>query len=506
MRYIKSMSAPTPPYLYELNTMDFLIRMGTDPGCPLPLNQLQGDFFQGLRDNGFGYVWMMGMWERSPASRQEALDLPGLQAEYDEALGTWTADDVAGSPYAVRQYLPDPRFGQWKDLKKFKEHLNGLGLRLILDFVPNHTALDHPWVSERPEVYLSVSRRERDALNHDHFHETAPGRYTAHGRDPYNEPWTDTLQLNYAEPETRELLMQELERIALYCDGVRCDMAMLVLNRVFAQTWGHVFAGPMPEGEFWSEAIARIKSQYPGFVFIAESYWGTEWELQQLGFDYTYDKILYDRMVASDADDVRGHLRADLQYQFRSLRFIENHDEPRVRAVMDEDQARAAAVVAMTVPGLKLVHDGQTEGKTVRVPVQLIRGPEETPDPVTTYFYQTLFDFTGSDAFAEGEWMLCDVRPSSEGNESYQRILAWAWRFENEMRAVIINYAPEAAQARVMLPWIPEAHEPVVFNDHAHDEVYDRERHELRAEGLYVDLGPWRSHWLSCNLHVGAPV
>ncbi|MCA9403085.1 MAG: alpha-amylase [Candidatus Omnitrophica bacterium] len=362
------MSTPTPPYLYEINTMSFLIRMGDDGERPLPLAKLHGDFFSGLRDRGFGYVWMMGMWERSPASRQEALDHPDLQREYTAALGNWEAADVTGSPYAVRRYQPDPRFGKWKDLKKFKEHLNGLGLKLILDFVPNHTALDHPWVSERPESYLCANREQRDALNHDHFHEIVPGRYAALGRDPYLDPWTDTLQLNYADPETRELIIQELERIAMYCDGLRCDMAMLVVNRVIRQTWGHLIGADLPPEEFWSEAITRIKDQHPGFVFIAESYWNMEWELQQMGFDYTYDKVLYDRLLNSDAGDVRGHLCADLEYQFRSLRFIENHDEPRSLAVMDEAQARAAAVVALTVPGLKLIFDGQTDGRTAPGP------------------------------------------------------------------------------------------------------------------------------------------
>ncbi|MBZ0166699.1 MAG: alpha-amylase, partial [Candidatus Omnitrophica bacterium] len=373
------MPDPQSPYLYEINTMLFLTRRGKKPHEPLPLAKLEGDFFSGLRNNGFGYVWMMGMWERSAAARQEALDLPELQKEYARALGPWTADDVPGSPYAVHRYKPDPRFGKWKDLKRFKERLNGLGLRLILDFVPNHTAVEHPWVEERPECYVRVSRQQRDALNPQHFHEISPGRYAAHGRDPHLEPWTDTLQLNYADPETREVLMQELERIALYCDGLRCDMAMLVVNRVFQQTWGHLIDQPLPPEEFWVEAIARIKGQYPDFVFIAESYWSMEWELQQMGFDYTYDKVLYDRLVSSTAEDVQGHLQADMEYQNRSLRFIENHDEPRVLSVMDEGQARAAAVVAMTVPGLKLVFDGQSDGLTVKLPVQLSRDPEEEP-------------------------------------------------------------------------------------------------------------------------------
>lgn len=498
------MSLPNPPYLYEINTMEFLTRLAANKGKVRQLAELDGEFFNGLRDRGFGYVWMMGMWQRSPVSRRIAIEHAGLQKEYKALLGNWTEDDVPGSPYAIHKYQPDPRFGKWKDLKNFKDHLNGLGLKLILDFVPNHTALDHPWLKERPQNFVLANREQRDSSNPQHFLELSSDQFVAYGRDPYLDPWTDTLQINYADPETRSMLIAELEHVSQYCDGLRCDMAMLVVNRVFEQTWGHIVQRPMPDQEFWVEAIQHIKSIYPHFVFMAESYWNMEWELQQMGFDYTYDKVLYDRLVHSDADDVRGHLHADLGYQFRSLRFIENHDEPRAATSMDESKARAAAVVAFTVPGMKLVFDGQTDGKKIRMPVQLKRAPEENPNLVMTYFYETLFDFINSDVFVEGEWSLCEVYPSSDGNESHQRILAWAWRFEDEMRAVIINYAAEAAQARVKLPWIPEAHGPVIFDDHAVDEVYDRDRQELRAEGLYVDLGPWQSHWLSCSLHVDA--
>ena len=105
-----------------------------------------------------------------------------------------------------------------------------------------------------------------------------------------------------------------------------------------------------------------------------------EYTLQQQGFDYCYDKRLYDRLAHEDAAAVRGHLQADLAYQARLLRFIENHDEPRAAPTFGP-RARAAAVVMSTIPGARLYHDGQLDGYRTHIPVFLTRGPVEEPDP-----------------------------------------------------------------------------------------------------------------------------
>src|SRR5207302_3088107 len=119
-------------------------------------------------------------------------------------------------------------------------------------------------------------------------------------------------------------------------------------------------------GEFWTDARAAV----PDLLLIAEVYWDLEWRLQQLGFDFTYDKRLYDRLLHSPARDVAAHLTADDDYQRRSVRFIENHDEPRSASVF-EDRVTAAAVVMSTVQGMRFYYDGQFEGRRVHVPVQL---------------------------------------------------------------------------------------------------------------------------------------
>ena len=122
------------------------------------------------------------------------------------------------------------------------------------------------------------------------------GAVLANGRDPYFPAWPDVVQLNAFAEELRGAATDVLTGIAEQCDGVRCDMAMLMMNDVFARTWGGR-VGPAPQTDYWPEVIGRVRESHPGFLFLAEAYWDLEWDLQQQGFDYCYDKRLYDRLL-----------------------------------------------------------------------------------------------------------------------------------------------------------------------------------------------------------------
>ena len=234
------------------------------------------------------------------------------------------------------------------------------------------------------------------------------GTVFALGRDPFFPAWPDVLQLNAFHPGLRQAVIETLSEIAGQCDGVRCDMAMLLLNPIFERTWG-TRAGPRPADDYWASVIPAIKERHPGFKFIAEAYWDLEWELQQQGFDHCYDKKLYDRMEHGDAENVRLHLLADRAYQDGMVRFIENHDEPRAAAAFPPGKARAAAVAVLTLPGARLLHEGQLEGRKVRLPVFLGRRPEERRDDNLHSFYVRLLGVVARDAFHDGEWRLCDA-------------------------------------------------------------------------------------------------
>ena len=360
------MSRPT---VYELNTAVWL--------GSRRLDEVPGDAWDAIASLPVDAVWLMGVWRRSPAGLAIARADPGLDAGMRAALPDLRNEDVIGSPYCVREYVVDERFGGPQALAHARAQLAARGLALILDYVPNHVAPDHPWLDDRPGCFLHGSDAEL-AADPGAFLRT-PAGIVARGRDPYFAPWPDVVQLDAFSAELREAVAGTLDSIAGQCDGVRCDMAMLMTNEVFARTWGER-AGPPPPDEYWPALIERVKRDHPDFLFIAEAYWDMEWTLQQQGFDHCYDKRLYDRLVHEDAQSVRGHLQADASYQERLIRFIENHDEPRAAATFPPARARAAAVVASTLMGARLFHDGQLDGLRVHIPVFLGRGPAEPAD------------------------------------------------------------------------------------------------------------------------------
>ena len=336
---------------------------------------------------GFNAVWLMGVWERSPEGIRISMANDGLLADFRRALPDFTDQDNVGSPYCVRRYTVDAHLGGPEALAVVRRKLADRGLSLLLDFVPNHVAPDHPWVTDASRVFHPG--RRRGPAPEPRFICCSRGKVLACGRDPYFPAWPDVLQLNAFDPGLRSSAVKTVQEIADQCDGVRCDMAMLMMSNVFERTWGSR-AGTRPDSDYWPHLIPAVKGRHPGFQFIAEAYWDMEWELQQQGFDYCYDKRLYDRLEHDSAESVRLHLCADLPYQEKLVRFIENHDEPRASAAFTPEKHRASAVTALTLPGACLIHEGQMEGRRVRLPVFLARRPEESPDSDLLAFYRTL--------------------------------------------------------------------------------------------------------------------
>src|SRR4029077_7956128 len=229
-----------------------------------------------------------------------------------------------GSCFAITNYKVHSDFGGEVALEGLRNRLHERGMRLLLDFVPNHTALDHGWVQEHPEFYVQGTDEQllHEPQNYVRINVGPKGRVLAYGRDPYFSGWPDTLQLNYAESSLQDAMQLELEGIAERCDGARCDVAMLILPDVYERTWG------LRMEPFWPKAIESIRSKRPDFLLMAEVYWDLEWTLQQQGFDYTYDKRLYDRLRDGHTGPVRDHFRADKKFRKKSARFLENHDKP----------------------------------------------------------------------------------------------------------------------------------------------------------------------------------
>ena len=467
---------PSSPVIVEVNAWTMLSRLGSAVPQPITLAGVPGSEWDRLARPRTDAVWLMGVWTRSPAGRRIALAHPDLQHEYDRALPDVTPEDVVGSPYSIHAYVPDARFGGRAGLAAARGELARRGLKLIVDFVPNHVAIDHPWTEHFPDCFI----RE--------------GNLCARGRDPYFPPWTDTAQLNAFSPAWRQRAVETLLDIAKQADGVRCDMAMLALSSIFSRTWGDR-AGEVPETEFWREVIDEVRIRHPDFLFIAEAYWEMEWELLSLGFDYCYDKRLYDRLANGDAWGVREHLRADLPYQQRLLRFLENHDEPRAAARLSPAQNRAALLALATLPGAKLLFDCQTEGHRVKLPVQLGRQPDEDDDTALARFCRRLFDLAFTTPFREGTWALCDTHGWPD-NSSHRSLLAWTWSHGDQCAIVVINYSAEASQGRVRLPKTLLTGKKLLITDALAGNRFERDMAEVGAQGLFVDLRPWAFHVL----------
>jgi len=490
---------PNYPTLYEINTWIWLSELSHKYGKTVDLSSVPSPEWDAIGAYGFDAVWLMGVWKRSPAGIAIANQNLGLVNDFHGALPDFRVDDNVGSPYCVRDYVVDRYLGGPEGLAIARGELLKRGMNLVLDFVPNHVAPDHPWTVGHPEYFI---RGTVDDLRNDASSYMKLGACVfALGRDPYFPAWPDVLQLNAFDSGLRHAVIETVSSIAQQCDGIRCDMAMLFLNNIFERTWGER-AGMRPHTEYWTDLISAIKTSFPGFLFIAEAYWDVEWELQKKGFDFCYDKKLYDRLEHSNAESIRLHLCAELAYQSKLLRFIENHDEPRAAASFTPAKERAAAVTIATLPGLKLFHEGQFEGRKVRLPVFLGRRPKEAFDRDLQVFYKSLAEAIDRPVFREGEWCLCE-RTGWPDNASFQNLVAWSWHNDDERYLIVVNLSDSSAQAKVQVPWPDAGGRKWQLLDARLGVAYERDGDEMLAPGLYVDLWPWSFHFFQCLPRTG---
>ena len=354
------MPRPRYPSLFQVNTRVRLSELAAGLGRPATLDDVPDAELDQLAADGFDLVWFLGVWQTGEAARRVSASNPEWLAEYRRVLPDFRESDVCGSCFAVRDYHVHADFGGDEALARLRERLRERGLRLILDFVPNHVAPDHPWVDEHRDFFIegTQAQLEEEPQNWRRLETAGGSGILAYGRDPYFAGWPDTLQLNYGNPALQEAMLGELARIA---GAVR----RRPLRHGDAGAAGGLRADVGDHGEpFWPRATAAVRAQAPDFLFLAEVYWDLEWTLQQQGFDYTYDKRLYDRLVAGPARPVREHLLAGLDFQDHLARFLENHDEPRAAATFPLDVHRGGGRHHVPWPRTALPPPGPARGPT----------------------------------------------------------------------------------------------------------------------------------------------
>lgn len=468
----------------EINTWPWLSELSELAGRPLTLADVPDRAWDALATFRFDAVWLMGVWHRSPAGRAVAQADRDVRASSAAVCPRFQVSrDVVGSPYSVGAYDVDAALGGNAGLAAARGALARRGLKLVLDFVPNHTGPDHPWIAEHPEYYLPGTEAEREAQP-ERFFRSAHGEVLAHGAPSPNpaEAWRDTAQLNAFHGGVRDAAVRTLDGIAARCDGIRCDMALLLEGDAFARTWGDR-AGPRPAREYWDEVIPAVRARHPSFLWIAEAYAGSEWPLQQRGFDLCYDKdLLYERLARGTARSLLEHLQgAGLDFQRRLLHFIENHDEPPAEEVFrPRERLWMAAVAIATLPGSSLWHAGQLEGRWGRAPVQLGRSVS------TRDSYRQLLGVTDRPALREGAWALCPVTHSGS-------MVAWCWAKGDDRVVVVLNVSEdERTWGHVAVPWSDLAGRRFRLRELLRDEDLGlREGTDLLEGRLYVGPRRW---------------
>jgi glycosidase len=479
------------PSLFQINIRVWLTALASQLGRPATLDDIPDAELDRLAGAGFEWLWLLSVWQTGSASQRVSRSIPELRHEFETTLPDLREEDIAGSGFAITGYSAHTRLGGDAALGRLRDRMRKRNLRLMLDFVPNHVALDHPWVYSDSEYFISGTQADldREPQNYTRVARTNGDVILAHGRDPFFPGWTDTLQLDYSNPATQEAMLAALQKIAGQCDGVRCDMAMLVLPDVFERTWGR---RPQP---FWPRAIPAVHEHVSDFCFMAEVYWDLEWTLQQQGFDYTYDKRLYDRLRDGHAGPVREHLYAGLDFQDRLARFLENHDEPRAAAAFPQRVYEAAAIITFLTPGLRFFHQGQFEGRLKRISPHLVRAPIEAPNESLQGFYERLLSVLCRPTLRDGDWQLLECVPAWDGNWTLDNFLAFSWRGGSGDRIlVVVNYGDHQSQCYVRPPLAGVDGRTVRFTDVMGTAIYDRADTDLAARGLYLDVPPWGYH------------
>jgi len=437
------MNIQNKPTIYEINAPIFLNEIAIREQRAVTFASVPESEWDALAEQGIDAVWFMGVWKRSPVARDMAKGEPWLKAALPDARD----EDLLGSAYSIQDYSVDDVLGGNEGLAIARAELEKRGIGLVLDYVPNHVAIDHSWATEHPEYLLQGTAEEL---------EKAPSAFIqvgdtvfAKAKDPNFEPWSDVLQINAFSAELRQEVIRTLQTIAGMCDGVRCDMAMLMMNTIFTGTWGSR-ACAVPDTDYWPQIISGVRSVSPDFLFLAEVYWNKEEALLDQGFDLCYDKKLYDYLLEGTAHDINKHIHQPVLYQNHLLRFIENHDEDRAASVYSFDKHTAAAVVMATLPGAHMYHEGEREGRKSHVPVHLGRRVDEVTDEALKDFYTKLWAFTAAHPFTQAKWKPLKVSSGVLHRESHS-LLGWSWTTETSCFIVCINYSAEAAHGRIPL-------------------------------------------------------
>jgi glycosidase len=391
--------------LIAKSTYVWLAQLSRQYGRPIRrLDEIPDEELQTLADRGLNSLWLIGVWERSRASKT----IKQLCGNTDAVASAYSlydyriADDIGGEPAYIN--LRDRAYHK--------------GIRLASDMVPNHMGIDSPWVVEHPEWFIAREHPPYPAYRfdgpdlssdgrveikiEDHYFEQTDAavvfrrrdrssgetRYIYHGNDGTSFPWNDTAQLDYLNPAVREQVIQTILHVARLFPVIRFDAAMTLAKRHFHRLW---FPGPGSSGaipsraeysmsdeefnrimpqEFWRDVVDRVAAEVPGTLLLAEAFWLMEgYFVRTLGMHRVYNSAFMNMMRDEENAKYRSVIKNTLEFDpdimKRYVNFMSNPDE---RTAIDQfgtgDKCFGVAVVMSTLPGLPMFGHGQVEGYT----------------------------------------------------------------------------------------------------------------------------------------------
>ena len=518
------------------------------------LDQVPDEELDALAAAGFSGLWLIGVWERSEASRR----IKHLRGN----------PDAVASAYALYDYQIAADLGGREAFEDLRRRAGARGLRLASDMVPNHVGIDGRWVIEQPHWFLSLpqppypgysytgpdlSSDARVAIQiEDHYWDgtdaavvfrrhdryTGEDRFIYHGNDGTSMPWNDTAQLNYLLPEVREAVIQTILHVARLFPIIRFDAAMTLARRHVQRLWfpapgtggaipsraaagltDEEFARHMPD-EFWREVVDRVAAEVPDTLLLAEAFWMLEgYFVRTLGMHRVYNSAFMHMTSAERNADYRrlmkNVLELDPEILKRYVNFMNNPDEETAVAQFGSgDKYFGVCTLMCTMPGLPMFGHGQVEGFHERYGMEYRQARwEEQPDEgLVARHRREIFPLLHRRRqFAEAaEFLLYDV---SAGGAVQEDVYAYSNRVEGRASLVVYNnrYAESSGWIHRSTPYLDKrvgalrtrhlgeglglraGHDDfVVFRDHVGGREYLRRSRDLCEQGLPVTLGGYQ--------------
>jgi hypothetical protein len=394
------------------------------------LDQVPDETLDQLARWGFTGLWLIGLWERSEASRR-----------IKQLCGN---PDAVSSAYSLARYQIAERLGGEAAYQNLSQRAGQRGIRLASDMVPNHMGIDSDWVYEHPDWFIGqdyspfpnytfngpdLSQNPDISINiEDHYysrsdaavvfkrydHRNADTRYIYHGNDGTSMPWNDTAQLNYLNPEVREAVIQTILSVARKFPIIRFDAAMTLTKKHYQRLWfpqpgtgGDIpsraehamtkeeFDRAMPE-EFWREVVERVANEVPDTLLLAEAFWLMEgYFVRTLGMHRVYNSAFMNMLRNEENDKYRQLIKNTLVYDPQILKryvnFMNNPDEKTaVEQFGKSDKYFGICTVMVTMPGLPMFGHGQIEGYAEKYGMEYYRPYwDEAPDHALIHRHET---------------------------------------------------------------------------------------------------------------------